>query len=286
MRATRHSQAVPSLAAVTLARTSSVSLCHSLSYAPRSPNTQLNMEDVWGNAWSDPADSSRGSQTASSLWTSKPRSQLDDDEADIAMPSWATGTGINWDEPSDNPASLWSQGATSPGWSPANPYSSFAIGKSRSPEPSEPSQSSTARASDESQSSPVSPTSSAHDERSSSPSTIEEESQGVIPQPSSPIPSTPSSPDGFGGFETALAEKDTDAWNTPSESFKVDVDGANTWASAWAEPQTSTSTTGEQEAVDEWEAAKREKEAMDRRVVSLIDTRHTQASNIHDVITL
>ncbi|ETW79099.1 hypothetical protein HETIRDRAFT_453598 [Heterobasidion irregulare TC 32-1] len=224
------------------------------------------MEDVWGNAWSDTADSSRSSQTANSLWTTKPRSQLDDDEADIAMPSWATGTGINWDEPSEHPASLWSQGATSPGWSPANPYSSFAIGKSRSPEPSEPSRSSTARVSDESQSSPASPTSSAHDERPSSPSTIEEESQGVIPQPSSPMLSTPSTPDGFGGFETALAAKDTDAWSTPSESFKVDVDGANTWASAWAEPQTSTSTTGEQEAVDEWEAAKREKEAMDRRV--------------------
>ena len=69
------------------------------------------MDDVWGNAWSQPEDDVAHSVPSKSklddlpAW-SVPSTASKDDEADVGAPSWSSGE-LNWTEPTGQ-ASLWS----------------------------------------------------------------------------------------------------------------------------------------------------------------------------------
>jgi len=83
-------------------------------------------------------------------------------------------------------------------------------------------------------------------------------------------PSPPLSPDAFGTFEVGEADSQIDPWE-PSGAFQgqaVDPDG---WSSPWAGGEASAETEPtSKEETDEWDLAKRRKEEMDRRLVSLL----------------
>ena len=69
----------------------------------------------------------------------------------------------------------------------------------------------------------------------------------------------PSSPDGFGTFESGLTDD--------VAGFTVNSADADPWgASAWADAKPSADEN--EPAEDEWERAKQEKAKQDRRVVS------------------
>ncbi|KAG6891263.1 hypothetical protein C0995_008515 [Termitomyces sp. Mi166 len=115
------------------------------------------MDDPWANAWHDPA---------------RPQP-----EADIALPSWSTGTAVPWTESSPDQSALWVP-SEPPGTAWASPYDSISLGKpSCSPVPQP-----------------------ASSEPTSEPQTIHTP--------------PPASPDAFGSFETVLKseESDLDPW--------------------------------------------------------------------------
>ncbi|THH13446.1 hypothetical protein EW146_g6770 [Bondarzewia mesenterica] len=202
------------------------------------------MDDLWGNAWGDPTESSFNSHAKTSPWSSKPQTQPVDEETDIAMPSWSTGTAIQWNEPSENEASLWSQAPPPARWSPTNAYSDLAIGKPHFSEAVGSSSRSSTPKEDVSSSPPNSPPSHTFERN----------------------PPLSKYPDAFGGFETGEIADNIDAWHPSPGDLEDDIKNVNGWGSAWADTEAVESTRAEQEAIDEWEAAKRQKEAMDRRV--------------------
>lgn len=232
------------------------------------------MDDPWSNAWSDPADlSSSHKSPVTSTWDSKQNIQQssEDDEADIAMPSWATGAGINWTEPSqDVHSSLWSQVPPSANWSPPHSFSDIQLGKA-------PDSDSTKELSRPASPEDVQPSS----PNPASPITLEETQEEHLEVPPeenvshstsstspshSPIPSSPN-PDGFGTFETG-ATMELDPWPASASPFDAQEDGENAWGSAWEDKaKEDPIANSEQECVDEWEAARRMKQEMDRRVV-------------------
>jgi hypothetical protein len=169
------------------------------------------MDDLWANAWGSP-DNVKDERTTSSE-KSKDNALQEDD---LSMPSWSTGPGIQWDEPSDTQNSLWSQHTQD--WSLANPYSDIPPVPSRLAElpddkdPAvelvvEPEPHSTFASSPRAQSDVVSahsPSPSKELDEEVSPSPI----PSSAPSPPSPSPSPPSSPDAFGTFTVGTEHSD------------------------------------------------------------------------------
>ena len=92
------------------------------------------MDDLYNNAWGDPSkpaeDITETVLGARSTWTSpKATTRVEDDEADLAAPSWSTGAGISWDEPSDDTHGFgWSQSESDMAWG-ASTYEVIHIAK-------------------------------------------------------------------------------------------------------------------------------------------------------------
>lgn len=230
------------------------------------------MEDPWANAWGEPTKPDGGSRTT---WvpstTPSPTNVVQDSEIDIAMPSWATGAGVKWTEPSDAQDSLWDATLPSKEWA-ASPYDSISLAKgsvdeftqpsdSPSPEPAEPSHLSIP--------SPPAPLFlSVEDEPPENNATISHPSSPTISSTKSVSP--PGSPDAFGTFETGLDndEPNTDPWSHPgavsdSASLNADAWGGPEWGASNSEMEISL----DKKPVDEWEEAKQQKEKQDRHVV-------------------
>ncbi|KAF9005980.1 hypothetical protein BDQ17DRAFT_1352508 [Cyathus striatus] len=227
------------------------------------------MEDPWENAWGDP--NSKPPYTT-------PATHHQDLEADLSVPSWTIDSAIKWDEPSDTAGSLWKRESTpisNPSWvPPSSPYDSIPLGNSppqSNVQPFDPTQ-------------PVSdPTLSPAPQLPSfsqeAPSPIPLDSEPPLDDfvESSPTPPSqtisepfePGSPDAFGTFETAILSDsvDVDPWTPAQPSFPSPEDTrTDAWgAPAWDAPQ-SASTVEDDAYVDEWEAAKQQKEKLDRHV--------------------
>ncbi|KAI1796614.1 hypothetical protein LXA43DRAFT_986315 [Ganoderma leucocontextum] len=235
------------------------------------------MDDLYQNAWSETTDvtptfnaDSRPSWSSPSNITSSY-----DEEADLAAPSWSTGAGIQWDEPSGSPGISWSLADGDAGWGPST-YEGITLGNSPvevvqqgiqhdvvkdashtatqevnnyvalapspdRPAPSLPS-SPVQASSPECSLSPASP-------NASLPLTVSTSVPEPLVIPSydiAPELAAPHSPDGFGTL--LILGTDADPWG----------------ASAWAD--TNQEEDEDEPVVDEWERAKQEKAKQDRRV--------------------
>jgi hypothetical protein len=225
------------------------------------------MDDLWGNAWGSPDDEKKAT-----TWSTSQKPQNDDlQEDDLAMPSWSTGPGIQWDQPSDTQNPLWSNAHhTSQDWSLENPYGDIPVGNSSPAELPE-DENSTVELPVEPESdsfSPPLPQAQCNDTIAPSPSREldEELSPSSTPSSPSPEPSPPSSPDAFGTFTMGAEHSDTAPFPTVGGSLGGQVDD-NEWDSPWGNVSKDVDGGSEQFASDEWESAKLRQLEMDRRVV-------------------
>ncbi len=255
------------------------------------------MDDLYQNAWSETTDlSPTFNPGPPSSWSSPSKvTSSYDEEADLAAPSWSTGVGIQWDEPSGSPGISWSLADGDAGWG-STTYEGITLGKSpvdvvqqgiQHEPPEEPvpdavqdiSHTATQEVNDY-VALPPSPDNPAPSLPSSPvPSSPESSLSHTSPKaPLSPTVSTlvpeplvipsydiapalvaPPSPDGFGTFESGLGEE--------APGFGVNDADADPWgASAWAD--TKQEEDDDEPVMDEWERAKQEKAKQDRRVVS------------------
>jgi hypothetical protein len=225
------------------------------------------MDDLWGNAWGSPDDD--GKATA---WSTSEKPQNDDhQEDDLAMPSWSTGPGIQWDEPSDTQNPLWSNAHhTAQNWSLEDPYGDISLANSRPAEPPA-DENSTVELPVEPESHSLSP----HLPRgqyddittSSLPGELDGElSPSPIPSSPSPEPSPPSSPDAFGTFTIGAEHSDTAPFSTIGGSLGAQI-GDNEWGTPWGSVSKDVDGGSAEFDSDEWESAKLRQLEMDRRVV-------------------
>jgi hypothetical protein len=230
------------------------------------------MDDLWGNAWGTPDDDARPK-----TWKISEKSRKDDlQEDDLAMPSWSTGPGIRWDEPSDTQSSLWSNTHQSAQeWSLENPYGDVPLGDSRLTEPPG-DNNSTVELPVEPEShsfSPLSPQAQHDDIIPPSPSKEPDPELSPSPIPSShsrsPEPSRSSSPDAFGTFTIGAEHSDTALFPTIGDPLGGQIDD-NEWGSPWGSGSKDADGESAQVAgddTDEWESAKLRRLEMDRQVV-------------------
>ncbi|PIL25000.1 hypothetical protein GSI_12888 [Ganoderma sinense ZZ0214-1] len=254
------------------------------------------MDDLYQNAWSETTTNvtptfnpdPRPSWSSPSKVTSPY-----DEEADLAAPSWSTGAGIQWDEPSGSPGISWSLADGDAGWGPST-YEGITLGKSpvdvvpqRIREPPEnavldavketsptaiqevndyvalapsPDKPPSSLPSSPVQASSPEPSLSPASPKAPLPPTVSTSVPEPVVVPSYDIVpelAAPPSPDGFGTFESGLAEE--------APGFGVNDADADPWgASAWAD--TKQEEDDDEPVVDEWERAKQEKAKQDRRV--------------------
>ena len=230
------------------------------------------MDDLWGNAWGSPED-----DVKPSTWkiSEKPRNDALQED-DLAMPSWSTGPGIRWDEPSDTVASLWSNANvhhTAQDRTLDNSYDDISLGNSRLAEP-QGNGNSTVELHVEPESHSFQPPSppAQRDDITASPSREPDRELSPSPTPSSPSPSpspepSPSSSvDAFGTFTIGAEHSDNAPFPTLEDPLGGQIDG-NEWSSPWGSVPKDAEEGSEQVASDEWESAKLRQLEMDRQVV-------------------
>jgi hypothetical protein len=233
------------------------------------------MDDLWGNAWGSPEDDAKPT-----TWTISEKPRNDDfQEDDLAMPSWSTGPGIRWDEPSDTHTSLWSSANarhTVQDRPLENSYDDIPVGHSHLAEP-QGDNNSTVELPVELEShsfSPPSPRAQRDDITAPSPSREPDRELSPSPTPSSPSPSpspppepSPSSSlDAFGTFTIGAEHSDVAPLPTIGDPLGVQIDD-NEWGSPWGGVSKDAEEGSAQGASDEWESAKLRQLEMDRRVV-------------------
>ncbi|CDO73263.1 hypothetical protein BN946_scf185008.g25 [Trametes cinnabarina] len=213
-------------------------------------------DELFQNAWSETTNKipTIPKEDTKPAW-SPPK--LIGEEADLAAPSWSTGAEIDWNEPTGSPGFSWSHAEPDLAWG-SSVYESIPIGKT----PVEEVPAATAAAEDAyevqepADEHPVLPAEEAHTPGAVSslpPSSTLPEAYEVKPELV-----VPPSPDGFGSFETGVADT-----NAVSPKFSLEDDP---WAApSWAETE-ACSPESPDEPVDEWERARREKLKMDKRV--------------------
>ena len=230
------------------------------------------MDDLWGNAWGSPGDLKDEGKITSPTWSVSEKSRNNDfQEADLSTPSWSTGPGIQWDEPSNIQSSLWSNvHHATQALSLENQYADIPLGNSHPPEsPGDKNPTGELVVESESHSSPSSPPAPSDDIHTSSPSRgLDEEisHSPVTPSAPSPEPSPPSSPDAFGTFTVGTEHSDATHFPALGSSVGSQLDG-NEWDSPWRSVPKDPETGSAQNATDEWESAKLRQVEMDRRVV-------------------
>ncbi|KAH9995589.1 hypothetical protein BJV77DRAFT_229640 [Russula vinacea] len=225
------------------------------------------MDDLWGNAWGSPDDDAKAT-----AWSTSEKPQNDDhQEDDLAMPSWSTGPGIQWDEPSDTQGPLWSNAHhTAQDWSLEHPYGDISLANSRPAEPPA-DDNSTVELPVEAESPPHSPyLPQGQCDDISAPSLSRELDEELSPSPISspppPEPSPPSSPDAFGTFTIGAEHSDTAPFSTIGGSLGGQVYD-NEWGSPWGSVSKDVDGESAQFDSDEWESAKLRQLEMDSRVV-------------------
>lgn len=225
------------------------------------------MDDLWGNAWGSPDDDAKAT-----AWSTSEKPQNDDhQEDDLAMPSWSTGPGIQWDEPSDTQGPLWSNAHhTAQDWSLEHPYGDISLANSRPAEPPA-DDNSTVELPVEAESPPHSPyLPQGQCDDISAPSLSRELDEELSPSPISspppPEPSPPSSPDAFGTFTIGAEHSDTAPFSTVGGSLGSQIYD-NEWGSPWGSVSKEVDGENTQFDSDEWESAKLRQLEMDSRVV-------------------
>lgn len=234
------------------------------------------MDDLYGNAWGDPVNDYPSNSTHPlPTWNAQPPSpessspvehdqndshaNNDEDEDLTAQPQILTdASDMSW----TTDAVPWPAGETQDpyysAWAPASPANVW----SSTAQPQTPTVPTPTPPDDVPPKSPP-PTS----------PTLPEEPKKDHPMPSertqdTPVQSRVPSPDQFGTFESGDTDVtipvEGDGWGSPKYStFDNSVDSSDAWGQQVATKERDT----EAEPVDEWEAARRMKEKLDRKVV-------------------
>jgi hypothetical protein len=229
------------------------------------------MDNPWANGWSDepekPTFNDPEQNISTPSWTAlhAHSSSLGGQEPDLSAPSWSTGAGMTWAEPSQTQGSLWSQTTDSghlDAWG-SSTYEGITLGR-LTPELPSPQENNNRE-----ESPPVSPV--PREDTPPVPSPVQEI---TITPPRTPSLTTqspywPPSPDVFGSFETGIdAESTGDPWSSLVSAFPPDTEEVDQWGSAWTAPRVEEETV-EKVLPDEWEVARQRKENMDHQVVSI-----------------
>lgn len=258
------------------------------------------MDDLWGNAWSQPDERQQQEHDISLKSTTNPNKSIDtssswklptslknEEEADVGLPSWSTGA-VNWTEPSGH-APLWgsSVGLDSPdldgqpwGGSSVNfvPPISFdrdsnELNESQRDHDVDEVHEEQKVVVGESVESATPVRSPVLDIPDSPPASTPDEQSLATDEKTidSQVPKTPDSPDGFGTFESGAATSrsrpvsivEDEAW-TPA---KLTFDGPeeDAWATAWKSADANQPAA--EAPKDEWEIAREVKLRRDRTVV-------------------
>ncbi|PPQ62905.1 hypothetical protein CVT24_006303 [Panaeolus cyanescens] len=227
------------------------------------------MEDPWANAWGEPSKPP-STATNSNSWSSPSVSVIHGDrEDDLATPSWSFEPDMAWKhEDSDElETSVWSNKDTNE--TPWNPLPSASHHDDISTKLSEATQ-----ALSEPGSRSTTPTGSVE---------IEEQPPPTIPPVDPPEPPPIVTPlarplsisvtddvDGFGTFETAdesVGDPESATWSPEPPTVSLTSADSTSWGGAWADvPSSPRNHQHEEEGDDEWEAARRQKERLDRHV--------------------
>ena len=221
-------------------------------------SSHKSMDDPWANAWGEPA------KPTSTTWSQKIHDDDQEPEADIATPSWTTGGGIQWAEPQVGQTTLW-QPASPKEWA-TSPYEDIKLGNPPATDHFQ----ITGREVLETNSDP-SPVLNRAVPRSATPEEGAIDLRATSPTLASPTNSEPGSPDAFGTFETGLDAGVTsvDPWSESGVATNVESTESvksDPWTTPWGSgTEKTTEEHGQQ--VDEWEAAKRQKEKQDQHVV-------------------
>lgn len=219
------------------------------------------MDELYGNAWGDSSNLAEDLQLPQPQWTT-PKPASHDDEADLAAPSWSTGTDIRWNEPSDEHLGFkWSANEPDLAWAPESVYHTIPLQRNASTEPEREDESPLPtihnRPENEDEEEKLRESTPIRDEIVGNGRPISAESEHTA---SPPTPSRSSSPDGFGTFETGLEDEPPNMSSILSQNIEGD-----TWSSPWVESVPSPEQ--KDSSVDEWEVAKRQKEQLDRKIV-------------------
>ncbi len=227
------------------------------------------MDDLWGNAWGSPGDVKDHGKTLA--WSTPEKTRNDGpQEDDLSMPSWSTGPGIRWDEPSDALSPLWSTGhyATQQDSSLDNPYGNIPLGNSSHAELPNNDNSNDLG-------SHATPPTAQVDDRSASPPSAELEleedliSSQALSSVHTPGSSPPPSPDAFGTFIAGAEPGDVVPFPSDGGSHGSQL-YSNEWDSPWRSATRGVDGDSLHHTDDEWESAKLKQLEMDSRVVSTI----------------
>lgn len=250
------------------------------------------MDNPWAtDAW----DESSSNNHSTSILTKSILSTPAENETDIAIPSWSSGPAVTWNEPSDDTPPLWGSDATlesnfspksSTGWSSTYDSMSVHFGGSSAGEDTETEDIEEPQEIEEEAEEQLEQVDQSELLRVEEPSTEISDpwtppqsvfpasisSDSVLDAKSTSIPGSPDAFD-FGTFEsgvdspTAVASTGKEDWTSPSLGDLPAADSE--WGSAWAGDVDSHEGEQEEEVLDEWERARREKEKLDRVVVCL-----------------
>ncbi|KAL1658335.1 hypothetical protein GGF50DRAFT_67449 [Schizophyllum commune] len=222
------------------------------------------MDDPWGNAWADNNDDRPRSPIVNLKLDVQFDAPADEgQEADIALPSWSAGPGIEWADPAAySGTNLWGKlnaADDANGWATESSFADIPLGRTLAPEDLD------EKDEDEEE-----------DEEPAQPEMEDEPGVYRSPTPRSPSPplspptpphvaSLPGSPDDVNAFAAdvnAFAAETEDAWAPPVDgSVAAALDSpAEAWGAEWG------AGGDDAQSVDEWEAAKQAKAKQDHYV--------------------
>ncbi|KAF9078198.1 hypothetical protein BDP27DRAFT_1397264 [Rhodocollybia butyracea] len=246
------------------------------------------MDNPWANAWEEP-ESNKTSTLVSSVPATNWKKPAEN-ETDIALPSWSSGPAVTWNEPSDDAPSLWeSANATEPAlissssakslsWTSSYESMSAHFEDSTTVQGTETYEELAEESVEEEELGEVEHDEENEEDAEQAPDEIVDPwtpSQSTFPAtsidsvlvdrpPLSPPPA-PGTPDAFefGTFESNSSTVESSAGEDTWTSAVITTNSA--WGETWAK-ETEINQEPEEERLDEWERAKREKERMDRVV--------------------
>ncbi|KAI5894756.1 uncharacterized protein SCHCODRAFT_02617722 [Schizophyllum commune H4-8] len=221
------------------------------------------MDDPWGNAWADNNDDRPRSPIVNLKLDVKFDAPAEEgQEADIALPSWSAGPGIEWADPAAySGTNLWGKlnaADDANGWATESSFADIPLGRTLAPEDLDEKDADGDEEEDEGVARPE-----AEDGRDVYRSPTP---RSPSPPPSPPrVASLPGSPDGVNAFAAdvnAFAADAEDAWAPPVDgSVAAALDSpAEAWGAEWA------AGDDDAQSVDEWEAAKQAKAKQDHYV--------------------
>ncbi|KAJ4473673.1 hypothetical protein J3R30DRAFT_705150 [Lentinula aciculospora] len=258
------------------------------------------MDDPWANAWDEShIKNSNLPAPTKSLFATSTWKDPTENETDIALPSWSAGPAVTWNEPSDDAPTLWSASASndtiepnvtptfSPkvaGWTSSYESISAHFGSSSVDGNSEIEQDEeTGEVVEEKNHDSDEEKHQVAAENNETPEVVDAwtPSQSTFPtstsinsilvESASHSPQAPGTPDAFefGTFEsgasdsTAELSTEGETWDSSTGSL---ANPDSEWGSAWASKEADKKDEEDEEVLDEWERARREKEKMDRVV--------------------